>query len=118
MSRPASLAKADIQAWGAEEARLAFGDDPKKQAMACEALDVGLECVSKMPIGWNISDGPEQFGERCHAYLTENYKPKPVGFLPAIGLTWFFWQIVGALISWAVHRLIEVYYPKTEIREN
>lgn len=112
MSEPKSMAIADIQAWGANEASLEFGQNTKKAKLACGALDVGLDFIKKMPIGWCSEYGEKEFEERCHKYITKNYKPKPAGFLPAIGLTWLFWQLVAVLIQWAVSRLLDVYFPK------
>lgn len=111
MSVPKSTNRADIQAWGANQASLEFGNT-KKAKLACEALDVGINFVKRMPIGWNVGYGEKEFAEKCSQYITANYKPKPVGFLPAIGLTWMFWQLISSLIAWAVSKLLDVYYPK------
>lgn len=111
MSVPKSMSRADIQAWGAEQASAEFGDTSKAK-LACGALEVGLDFANRVPIGWNVEYGEKEFAQRCHKYISANYKPKPSGFLPAIGLTWLFWQMISALINWAVHKLIDVYYPK------
>lgn len=114
MSVPKSMSRADIKAWGAEQASTEFGEGTNKTKLACEALDVGLDFSKRMPIGWNAEYGEKEFAERCHKYVTANYKPKPVGFLPAIGLTWLFWQMVSAVVTWVVHKLINVYFPKND----
>ena len=109
-SKPASASFADVQSWGASEALAAFGDTPKA-AHATSALAVGLDFVKRMPVGWNVTDGPEDFAKRCHEYISSNYKPKPVGVFPVIGV-WLFWQMISAVITWAVKRLIDAYYPE------
>lgn len=114
MSQPKSMARGDIQAWGAEAASAEFGAGTKKAKLACGALECGLDFAHKMPIGWNVEYGEKEFAARCHKYITENYKPKPVGFLPAIGLGWLFWQLVSAVIVWAVKKMLDVYFPKNE----
>ena len=112
MTQPKSMARGDIQAWGAELADSEFGQGTKKSKLACGALECGLDFAHKMPVGWNAEYGEKEFTERCKKYITANYKPKPVGFLPAIGLGWLFWQLVSVAISWALNKLIEVYLPK------
>lgn len=109
-SKPASLAYGDIQVWGVNEAIAAFGDTPKA-THAVGALNVGLDFVKRMPVGWNVTDGPEDFAERCETYISANYRPKPVGVFPIIGV-WLFWAMISAVIQWAIKRLLDAYYPE------
>lgn len=114
MGVPKSFSKSDMQAWGASEAQSDFANDKKKCKHATEALNVGIDFIHKMPIGWNINSNEETFRIRAEKYINANYNPKPSGFLPAIGIGWLFWQMVSAVIMWAVQKLLNAYYPKNE----
>lgn len=111
--KPKSLSREHLQAWGAEQAISEFGDT-KKAKLAAEAFDVGINFAKRMPVGWNIDYGEKEFASRCETYVTANYKPKPYGFFMIPGFGWLFWQLISALITWAVSRLVNVYFPKND----
>ena len=95
-----------------QEATNHFGDN-KKGKMAGEAVGIGMDYLHSMPIGWNINDSQLDFERKLRRHIEANYKPKPSGFLPAIGLTWLFWTLVSSIISWAVRRIMDWKFPRT-----
>lgn len=93
-------------AWCQSEAFAAWGSGPKGQ-IACDALALTVSYLDRPPVGWNSGDDINVLKERCRNHLKTNYKPKPVGFLPAIGLTWLFYIFLESVISWAIEKALE-----------
>ena len=100
------------KAWCYNEALSAFGGDEEKAGIATDAYMLGVQYLHTMPIGWNINNTPQDFEDRCYNHIKSNLNAKPSGFfmVPIIG-TWFFWAALSGLISWAVQRLMNVYFP-------
>lgn len=97
-----------MQQWGYIQAVKEFGDTPKA-VVASDIFNIGVDYLHRLPVGFNINDN---FTEKLHKHIEARVKenpPKPSGFLPAIGITWFFWVMIESLISWAVRRLMDAY---------
>lgn len=106
MAYSASAAKS----WGANEALKEFGDTPKGR-YAANVFGVGADLLATLPVGFNLGDDfSDILHSRIRYEITEGKNHvKPAGFLPAIGITWFFWQLIEGAISWAVRRLLDYY---------
>lgn len=109
--KPSSFERNVLQSWGENLAVAEFRNDPKKAKIAAEAFSLGLDYVHSQPIGWNRNDTQDTFRRECGSYILANLKAKPSGFfaLPLFG--WLFSQLISSLVSWAVKKLIEVYFP-------
>jgi hypothetical protein len=108
-----SSAKGAIQAWGKSLAMKEYDGDPKKVAIAEDAFGLGTDYIRSMPKGWNINNTHEEFHARCCEHIKANINTKPYGFIVAVPVVGFFiMQIIGGIISWAVGKLLEMWYDK------
>ncbi len=100
------------KAWCYSQALCDFDGNEDKAKIATDAFELGVNYIHSMPIGCNI-DNVNDFEDRCYKHIESNIKAKPSGFflVPIIG-GWFFWAVMSGLISWAVQRLMDIYFPK------
>lgn len=110
-----STPKTAIQTWAKCEAQAYYQDDHKAE-LASTAVGHGIDCMRMIPVGWNVNNTSEDFSSRLHSRIKAKMKAdasvKPVGFIFALpGLGWLFWTMVSGIISWAVERILDIYYP-------
>lgn len=111
MNKPISMNKVDIQSWAKSQALAEFGH-PKKAEIATNAVGLGIDCIKTMPIGWNKNNTHKDFEKRLYNHISARLNPKPYGFFILPGMGWFFLQMIGGLISWAVQKLMNLYFNK------
>jgi len=111
MSRPVSMEKPAVVAWANQVASTEFKDS-RKASIAAEAVGHGLDYVRTMPIGWNLSDSRDTFESNCREHISKSYQPKPFGIFLIPGFGWLFAHFVSSLISWAVKKIVELYFKK------
>lgn len=97
-----------------DEIRREFGDDPYCEQIAKGFFDAGNEYITRLPIGWNVSDDAKTLKrmkkdheKKIKAYMKEHYLPPPKGFVMGILL----WPLISGVISWVVGRILGYYFP-------
>lgn len=101
-----SSPKAVQRAWCKNEAVSAFGEGAKADT-ATDAFMLGVDYIHSMPIGCNIGDN---FENKVTNHIKCNLQPSGFLAVPIVG--WLFWSILSGLISWAVERIMSIYFPQ------
>jgi len=101
-----------VRNWAYGMAQKEYDEDKKCNIAADYAMEAH-KYLQNLPIGCNYGDDPNLVSKRVYAHVRANVKPQNYGFIVAVPiLSWFVWQILGGIISWAVKRILDLHYAK------
>lgn len=101
-----------VRNWAYGMAQQEYDSDNKCNIAADYAMEAH-KFLQNIPIGCNWGDSADLVRDRVTAHCTAAVKPQNYGFIIAVPiLSWFIWQILGGIISWAVKRILDLHYAK------